>query len=140
MQPRVDFISLGVRSVAASRAFYVDGLGWSVHREVPGDVVFIQVNHGLVLSLWDVSQMQADAGVTASGGVPCITLSHNLPGTEDVDRVMEEAAAAGAEIVAEPITQPWGGYSGYFADPDGFRWEVAYNPTWAVDDDGAVTV
>jgi catechol 2,3-dioxygenase-like lactoylglutathione lyase family enzyme len=140
MQPRVDFISLGVRSVAASRAFYVDGLGWPVHREVPGDVVFIQVNHGLVLSLWDVRQMQADAGVTASGGVPCITLSHNLPGTEDVDRVMEEAAAAGAEIISEPITQPWGGYSGYFADPDGFRWEVAYNPTWAVDDDGAVTV
>ena len=88
MQPRVDFISLGVRSVAASRAFYVDGLGWPVHRELPGDVVFIQVNHGLVLSLWDVRQMQADAGVTASGGVPCITLSHNLPGTEDVDRVM----------------------------------------------------
>jgi catechol 2,3-dioxygenase-like lactoylglutathione lyase family enzyme len=140
MQPRVDFISLGVRSVAASRAFYVDGLGWPVHRELPGDVVFIQVNHGLVLSLWDVRQMQADAGVTASGGVPCITLSHNLPGTEDVDRVMEEAAAAGADIISEPITQPWGGYSGYFADPDGFRWEVAYNPTWAVDDDGAVTV
>ena len=140
MQPRVDFISLGVHSVAASRAFYVDGLGWPVHREVPGDVVFIQVNHGLVLSLWDVRQMQADAGVTASGGVPCITLSHNLPGTEDVDRVMEEAAAAGAEIISEPITQPWGGYSGYFADPDGFRWEVAYNPTWAVDDDGAVAV
>jgi catechol 2,3-dioxygenase-like lactoylglutathione lyase family enzyme len=140
MQPRVDFISLGVRSVAASRAFYVDGLGWPVHREVPGDVVFIQVNHGLVLSLWDVRQMQADAGVTASGGVPCITLSHNLPGTEHVDRVMEEAAAAGADIISEPITQPWGGYSGYFADPDGFRWEVAYNPTWAVDDDGAVTV
>ena len=140
MQPRVDFISLGVRSVAASRAFYVDGLGWPVHREVPGDVVFIQVNHGLVLSLWDVRQMQADAGVTASGGVPCITLSHNLPGTEDVDRVMEEAAAAGADIISEPITQPWGGYSGYFADPDGFRWEVAYNPIWAVDDDGAVTV
>jgi uncharacterized protein len=140
MQPRVDFISLGVRSVQASRAFYVDGLGWPVHREVPGDVVFIQVNHGLVLSLWDVRQMQADAGVSAPGTVPCITLSHNLSGTEDVDRVMAEAAAAGAEIIAEPITQPWGGYSGYFADPDGFRWEVAYNPTWTVDDAGTVTV
>jgi catechol 2,3-dioxygenase-like lactoylglutathione lyase family enzyme len=140
MQPRVDFISLGVRSVQASRAFYVDGLGWPVHREVPGDVVFIQVNHGLVLSLWDVRQMQADAGVGAPGTVPCITLSHNLSGTEDVDRVMADAAAAGAEIIAEPITQPWGGYSGYFADPDGFRWEVAYNPTWTVDDAGTVTV
>jgi catechol 2,3-dioxygenase-like lactoylglutathione lyase family enzyme len=140
MQPRVDFISLGVRSVPVSRAFYVDGLGWPVHREVQDDVVFIQVNHGLILSLWDVRQMQADAGVGAPGPVPCITLSHNLPGTEDVDRVMEEAAAAGAAIISEPITQPWGGYSGYFADPDGFRWEVAYNPTWTVDDGGTVTV
>lgn len=84
--------------------------------------------------------MQADAGVGPPGPAPCITLSHNLPSTEDVDRVMAEAAAAGAATIAEPITQPWGGYSGYFADPDGFRWEVAYNPTWRVDDDGSVTV
>lgn len=140
MQPRVDFISLGVRSVAASRAFYVDGLGWPVHRELDSDVVFIQVNHGLVLSLWDARQMRAEAGVDAPGPVPCITLSHNLPSTEDVDRVMEEAAAAGAAVIAAPVTQPWGGYSGYFADPDGFRWEVAYNPSWGVDDAGSVTV
>lgn len=140
MQPRVDFISLGVRSVAASRAFYVDGLGWPVHRELDGDVVFIQVNHGLVLSLWDARQMRAEASVDAPSPVPCITLSHNLPSTEDVDRVMEEAAAAGAAVIAAPVTQPWGGYSGYFADPDGFRWEVAYNPSWGVDDAGSVTV
>ncbi|KSU77860.1 VOC family protein [Arthrobacter sp. BHU FT2] len=140
MQPRVDFISLGVRSVEASRAFYVDGLGWPVHREVPGEVVFIQANHGLILSLWDAGQMQAEAGVDAPGTVPCITLSHNVGGTDDVDRVLAEAAAAGATITGEPVTQPWGGYTGYFADPDGFRWEVAYNPTWAVADDGAVTV
>ena len=140
MEPRVDFISLGVRSVARSRAFYVDGLGWPVHREVAGEVLFIQVNHGLVLSLWDARQMQAEAGVSPPDGVPCITLSHNLGSAGDVDRVMEEAAAAGAVIIAEPVTQPWGGYTGYFADPDGFRWEVAYNPTWTVDDAGTVTV
>ncbi len=140
MQPRVDFISLGVRSVDASRRFYAEGLGWPVHREMPGDVVFIQVNHGLILSLWDAGQMHAEAGVSAPGPVPCITLSHNLASPEEVDQVMAEARAAGAEIVAEPVTQPWGGYSGYFADPDGFRWEIAYNPTWAVDDDGKVTV
>lgn len=140
MQPRVDFISLGVRSVEASRRFYAEGLGWPIHREVPGDVVFIQVNRGLILSLWDARQMQAEAGVSAPGPVPCITLSHNLASTEEVDQVLAEAAAAGASMVAEPITQPWGGYSGYFADPDGFRWEVAYNPNWAVNDDGEVTV
>lgn len=140
MQPRVDFISLGVRSVEASRRFYAEGLGWPIHREIPGDVVFIQVNRGLILSLWDARQMQAEAGVSAPGPVPCITLSHNLAGTEEVDQVLAEAAAAGATMIAGPITQPWGGYSGYFADPDGFRWEVAYNPTWAVNDDGEVTV
>ena len=140
MQPRVDFISLGVRSVDASRRFYAEGLGWPVHREMPGDVVFIQVNHGLILSLWDAGQMHAEAGVGAPGPVPCITLSHNLPSTEDGGPGDGRSPAAGAEIVAEPVTQPWGGYSGYFADPDGFRWEVAYNPTWAVDDDGKVTV
>jgi catechol 2,3-dioxygenase-like lactoylglutathione lyase family enzyme len=140
MQPRVDFISLGVRSVPASRAFYADGLGWPVRKEVPGEVVFIQVNHGLMLSLWDARQMQAEAGVSAPGPVPGVTLSHNLARPEEVDRVMAEAATAGAAVIAEPVTQPWGGYSGYFADPDGFRWEVAYNPGWAVGDDGTVTV
>jgi catechol 2,3-dioxygenase-like lactoylglutathione lyase family enzyme len=140
MEPRVDFISLGVRNVQASRDFYVDGLGWPVHREVAGEVLFIQVNHGLVLSLWDVRQMQAEAGTSPPAGIPCITLSHNVAGPGDVDRVMEEAAEAGADIIAEPVTQPWGGYTGYFADPDGFRWEVAYNPTWGVDDAGRVTV
>ena len=140
MEPRVDFISLGVSSVDRSRAFYVDGLGWPVHREVAGEVLFIQVNHGLVLSLWDVRQMQAEAVTGPPAGVPSITLSHNVGSPGEVDNVMAEAAEAGAAIIAEPVTKPWGGYTGYFADPDGFRWEVAYNPTWGVDDAGRVTV
>lgn len=140
MQPRVDLISLGVRSVDASRSFYVDGLGWRVHREVPGQVLFLQVNHGLLLSLWDAGQMQAEAGTDRPAGIPCITLSHNLASTAEVDWVMAEAEAAGATIVSAPRTQSWGGYTGYFADPDGFRWEVAFNPTWAVDDGGTVTI
>lgn len=140
MQPRVDFISLGVRSVAASRRFYVDGLGWPVHREVTDEVVFIQANHGLILSLWDAGQMQAEAAVDAPAAVPCITLSHNVGSAEQVDHVMAQAESAGAAIVAPPKTQPWGGYTGYFADPDGFRWEIAFNPTWTVDDGGQVTV
>ena len=140
MQPRVDFISLGVRSVAASRRFYVDGLGWPVHREVPDEVVFIQANHGLILSLWDAAQMRAEAAVDAPAAVPCITLSHNVGSAEQVTQVMAQAESAGASVVAPPKTQPWGGYTGYFADPDGFRWEIAFNPTWTVDDGGQVTV
>lgn len=126
--------------MAASRRFYVDGLGWPVHREVPGEVVFIQANHGLILSLWDAGQMQAEAAVDAPAAVPCITLSHNVGSSEQVDQVMAQAESAGAAVVAPPKTQPWGGYTGYFADPDGFRWEIAFNPTWAVDDGGQVTV
>ena len=133
MQPRVDLISLGVRSVDASRRFYVDGLGWPVHREVRGEVLFIQVNHGLLLSLWDAGQMQAEAATDPPSGIPCITLSHNLAGTADVDAVMAAAGAAGAAIIAGPKMQPWGGYTGYFADPDGYRWEIAFNPGWSVD-------
>ncbi|MEQ4520151.1 VOC family protein [Pseudarthrobacter sp. B907] len=140
MQPRVDFISLGVRSVDASRRFYAEGLGWPVHREVPGEVVFLQANHGLILSLWDAGQMQAEAGTDAPAGVPCITLSHNVGSAAEVDQALRQAEAAGALVVAAPKTQPWGGYTGYFADPDGFRWEVAFNPTWTVDAGGKVTV
>jgi len=140
MQPRVDFISLGVRSVEASRRFYVTALGWPVHREVPGEVLFLQINHGLILSLWDAGQMRAEAGTDSPAGVPPITLSHNVGSADAVDRVLGEAAAAGATIVAPAKTQPWGGYTGYFADPDGFRWEIAFNPTWTVDAAGRVTV
>ncbi|MGO4805388.1 VOC family protein [Arthrobacter sp. 2MCAF15] len=140
MQPRVDFISLGVRSVDASHRFYVDGLGWPVHREVPGEVLFIQVNHGLILSLWDAAQMQAEAATDAPAGIATITLSHNLASTAEVDWVMAEAESAGAAIIAEPKTQSWGGYTGYFADPDGYRWEVAFNPDWVVDGGGKVTL
>lgn len=126
--------------MAASRRFYVEGLGWPVHREVPDEVVFIQANHGLILSLWDAGQMRAEAAVDAPAAVPCITLSHNVGSAEQVTQVMAQAESAGASVVAPPKTQPWGGYTGYFADPDGFRWEIAFNPTWTVDDGGQVTV
>ena len=140
MQPRVDLISLGVRSVEASRSFYVDGLGWPVHREVRGEVLFIQANHGLILSLWDAGQMQAEAATDPPASRPAITLSHNLASTAEVDQVMAEAETAGADIIATPKNQPWGGYTGYFADPDGYRWEVAFTPSWAVDGSGKVTL
>ena len=141
MQPRVDFISLGVRSVDASRSFYVDGLGWPVHREVPGEVVFIQANHGLILSLWDAGQMQAEAAVDSPGRHP---LHHPEPqrGQRGGSRPGHGRSRGRRSHASSgrPKTQPWGGYTGYFADPDGFRWEIAFNPTWAVDAGGKVTL
>ncbi|MET1021420.1 MAG: VOC family protein [Arthrobacter sp.] len=140
MEPRVDLISLGVRSVGASRSFYVNGLGWPVLREVRDEVLFLQANHGLILSLWDAGQMQAEAATDPPAGIPTITLSHNLGSAAEVERVMAEAESAGATIIATPRNQPWGGYTGYFADPDGYRWEVAFNPSWTVGGDGKVTL
>ncbi|RAN79703.1 glyoxalase [Bacillus sp. SRB_336] len=143
MQQQLNFITLGVRDVGRSRSFYVDGLGWTPRLEVPGDVIFLQVNHGLVLSLWSRAQMAAELGVSEDklqAGASPLTLSHNVGSPGEVDAVVRQAREAGADVVHPPRQQAWGGYSGYFADPDGFRWEVAFNPTWAVDDAGNVTV
>ncbi|POH58818.1 VOC family protein [Arthrobacter glacialis] len=140
MEQRLTFISLGVHTVERSREFYLTGLGWTAHQEVPGQVIFLQLNHGLILSLWSREAMAAELGVEPSDGVPPITLSHNVGSVAEVDAVLAQAVAAGAVVDHPAAQQPWGGYSGYFADPDGFRWEVAFNPTWAVDDAGNVTV
>ena len=143
MEQQLNFIALGVRDVARARDFYVGGLGWTPRLEVPGEIIFLQVNHGLVLALWGRAQMAAELGVAEGelqAGAAPVTLSHNVGSPAEVDAVVGQAREAGAAVVRPPRRQAWGGYSGYFADPDGFRWEVAYNPTWAVDDAGQVTV
>jgi len=89
----------------------------------------IRVGDKLVLSLWDEASATTEIGpVTRGEGVPPVTLAHNVGTKVEVDMVVAEAKTAGAAIVAEPKAREWGGYSGYFADPDGFRWEVAWNP------------
>lgn len=140
MEQRLSFITLGVRDVGRSRDFYLTRLGWKAHMEIPGQVIFLQLNHGLILSLWDRAAMAAELGVDPSDGVPPLTLSHNLGSVAEVDAVLAQARGAGAAVDHPAAQQEWGGYSGYFADPDGFRWEVAYNPTWHVDGAGNVTV
>lgn len=140
MEQRLDFITLGVANVIRSREFYLTGLGWTAHQEVPGEVIFLQLNHGLILSLWDRAAMTAELGTAPSEGVPALTLSHNVGSPAEVDAVLTQARKAGAAVDHSARQQDWGGYSGYFADPDGFRWEVACNPSWAVDDAGHVTV
>lgn len=88
-----------------------------------------RVAEKVILSLWDADAFAAEVGAQpARGGVPPVTLAHNCRAPEEVDRVLTEAAAAGASAVQPGTERDWGGYSGYFADPDGFRWEVAFNP------------
>lgn len=129
MDQRVSFITLVVTDLDATRRFYVDGLGWEAELDVPGEVLMFRVAEKVVLSLWVEEGFVAEVGTTpARGAVPPITLAHNLATTEGVDTVLEQARAAGASEVRDAVEREWGGYTGYFADPDGFRWEVAYNP------------
>lgn len=130
MDQRISFLTLAVRDLDASRRFYLDGLGWTADLEVEGDVVMIRVGEKVMLSLWDRDHFQAEVGAVMEGdGVPPFTIAHNVASTEEVDKVLAAARAAGADPVHEGVQREWGGYTGYFADPDGFRWEVAYNPS-----------
>lgn len=129
MDPRLSFVTLVVRDLAASRRFYVEGLGWPTEFDGPGEVIMIRVGEKLMLSLWQEEAAVAELGPIARGqGAPPFTLAHNVATTTEVDRVLDEARGAGASIVCPATARNWGGYSGYFADPDGFRWEIAYNP------------
>lgn len=129
MDQRISFITLAVADLERSRRFYLDGLGWTAELDVPGEVVMVRVGAALVLSLWAEAEFAAEVGPVRRGdGVPPVTLAHNVPTRADVDGVLATARAAGATDVGEAVERDWGGYTGYFADPDGFRWEVAWNP------------
>ena len=138
MEPRLSLVTLGVADLAAAHRFYVDGLGWTPTLAVPGEVTFIQVGHGLLLSLWSLEQMAAEVGDVTREGTPPITMAHNVSDEPSVDRVLEDAELAGATIVVPASRRAWGGYSGYFVDPNGYRWEVAHNPGLVVTADGTV--
>jgi catechol 2,3-dioxygenase-like lactoylglutathione lyase family enzyme len=129
MEPRVSFITLAVPDLEAAYAFYVDGLGWEPAMHVPDDVLMIRVGDRLLLSLWVEAAFEGEVGPIRRGeGNAPITLAHNLPTRGEVDAVLQDARAAGASYVDGAVEREWGGYTGYFADPAGFRWEVAYNP------------
>lgn len=136
MEQRLSVVTLGVHDLARARAFY-EALGWSTRAAPDDDVVFFQAG-GLVVSLWDREALAADSGVDDTGGWGGITLAHNVRSPAEVDAVVAEAEAAGASVTRRPGATFWGGYSGAFTDPDGHPWEIAHNPRWTLDDDGAV--
>lgn len=122
-------MTLAVRDLDASRRFYIDGLGWTPALDVPGEVLMIQAGDRLVFSLWDRAAFEAEVGPIARGpGVAPLTLSHNVATPAEVDAVLATARAAGADPVHVAVERDWGGYTGYFGDPDGYRWEIAFNP------------
>ena len=129
MEPRISFVTLAVGDLDRSRRFYVGGLGWEPALDVPGEVLMIRVGTHLVLSLWAEPAFEAEVGPIGRGnGVAPLTLAHNVATRSEVDAVLDTARAAGADPVGTAVEREWGGYTGYFADPDGYRWEVAENP------------
>jgi catechol 2,3-dioxygenase-like lactoylglutathione lyase family enzyme len=137
MEQRISLITLGVTDLVRSRRFYEQGLGWRPGF-VSDEVVFFQAG-GLVLALFSRAALAADAGLPGiERGGDGIALAHNVRTRAEVDAVLAEAAAAGAAILRPAEDAAWGGYSGYFADPDGHPWEVAWNPHWTIEADGSV--
>ena len=128
MEPRISMITLGVTDLARSRAFYRDGLGLPEHHASGEGVAFFELR-GTWLGLYARQSLAEDAGVSAQGsGFAGFALAHNRPSKQAVDATLDEAVAAGATLVKPAEDTFWGGYAGYFADPDGFLWEVAWNP------------
>jgi catechol 2,3-dioxygenase-like lactoylglutathione lyase family enzyme len=139
MDPRLSVLTLGVPDLAEARRFYVDGLGWEPTMEVDGEIVFIQIGHGVLLALWRAEALAADVGEEPNHGTAGISLGHNVDSEQEVADVLARAEAAGGTILkpAQPA-QEFGGFQGYFADPAGYRWDVVYNPGLTVDADGRV--
>ena len=134
MKPRLSLITLAVSDLPRALAFYRDGLGLHTTGIVGeefehGAVAFFELDGGLGLALWPRTSLAHDTGISASTvGPPSVSLAHNVESRAEVRDVIEQARNAGAVIVKEPQETFWGGFAGYFTDPDGHLWEVAWNP------------
>jgi catechol 2,3-dioxygenase-like lactoylglutathione lyase family enzyme len=129
MKPKISMIGLGVRDFERSLAFYRDGLGFPVHNYTEGEDHVMFRLEGTWLSLYPRDKLAEDATVPDDGGgFSGVTLAHNVKSKAEVDAVFAQAVAAGGKPVKRPQDVFWGGYSSYFADSDGYLWEVAFNP------------
>ena len=130
MKPKVSLITLGVADLARSLAFYRDGLGLPTDNYKPdAGVVFFRLEGNMLLAIWPREELAKDAGISPEGaGFGRFSLAHNVADKAAVDAVFAEAVAAGATALKEPGEVFWGGYTAYFADPDGHLWEIAWNP------------
>jgi catechol 2,3-dioxygenase-like lactoylglutathione lyase family enzyme len=138
LKPRITLLTLGVDDLERSVRFYRDGLGLKtdgiVGKEFEhGAVAFFDLQNGLKLALWPRRSIAHDTGIDArSPSATEFTIGHNVSSKAEVDDVMEQAARAGATVVVAPHDTFWGGYAGYFQDPDQHLWEVAWNPQWTI--------
>lgn len=136
MHQHLHLVTLGVRDFETSTKFYVEMLGWKPSNSSNEDVMFFQAG-GVVLSIFPREKLAEDAQVEAEGsGFAGITLAYNAQSEAEVDEIINDLRAKGVKILKEPQKVFWGGYSSYFADPDGNCWEVAYNPFFPFDEQG----
>ena len=145
MEQRLTMVTLGVRDLARAQRFYEEGLGWTRGGGVEGNVAFYQLAGGILLGLYGLEPLAEDARVALPDLMPGktfggITLAFNVADKAAVDATLTEAEQAGASILKPAEDVFWGGYSGYFADPDGHPWEVAWNPFWTLREDGTVSL
>jgi catechol 2,3-dioxygenase-like lactoylglutathione lyase family enzyme len=127
MEQRISLVTLGVTDLARARAFY-ETLGWRAGQQPDSEVVFFQAG-GMVFGLWSA---------LGGHGAPGVELAHNVRSPEEVDALLAEAESAGATIVRPAARAFWGGYTGAFADPEGYVWEIAHNPDWPLAEDGSI--
>lgn len=136
MKPRITVITLGVEDLPRAVAFYRDGLGWASEGIIGeefehGAVCFLDLEGGLRLALWPRASLAHDSGVPLAAPSPTeLSIGHNVASAAEVDAAMEDARLAGASLILPAHDTFWGGYAGYFADPDGHLWEVVWNPAW----------
>jgi uncharacterized glyoxalase superfamily protein PhnB len=138
MDQRISIVTIGVADLARSRAFY-EQLGW--RGQESEETVFFQAG-GQAVVLWAREKVAADAAIPDDGasGFGGITLAHNVGSRDEVDRIVQEAARAGAEVTKAPEETFYGGYAGFFRDPDGHVWEIAHNPGFTLNADGTLTL
>lgn len=133
MEPRLNIITLGVRDLTKSIEFYRDGLGWPQSSASVGDFAIFNLSTGTALALYPRDLLATDANVKDNGGFGGITLAQNVSSKKTVDLVLLQAVKAGGVLLKSACEAEWGGYSGYFADPDGHPWEVAWNPFFIIE-------
>lgn len=137
MEQRVSIITLGVTDLDRSRQFY-ERIGWRRSVAKSEGIVFFQ-SGGMAVALYPRKELAKDANVAPEGtGFQGLTLAYNARNRAEVDSVLADAVAAGAKLLKPAQEAFWGGYSGYFSDPDGFLWEVAWNPTFPISADGSI--
>jgi predicted lactoylglutathione lyase len=127
VEQRISLVTLGVENLARARAFY-EAVGWRGAQQPDDEIVFFQAG-GMVFGLW---------AALGGHGAPGIELAHNVRSAGEVDALLSRAVEAGATLVRPAARADWGGYSGAFADPDGYVWEIAHNPGWTMTEDGSV--